>query len=108
MGEPIRLEAMGKAGSCTAIAKAYLDNKPYLALPGLGDRTLAWTMDDEMAATFPVSWLNKLVDALSAQDRTDVLTYPPKPFLFYEFKFKNLPLIGIYYDKFLKELRGGK
>jgi len=107
-GEPVKLEAMGKAGSCTAIARSFLDRKPYLALPGLGDRTLAWTMDDEMAATFSIEWLKELVDAMVSQDKTDVLTYPPKPFLFYEFKFKNLPVIGVYYDKFLKELRGEK
>jgi uncharacterized protein (DUF169 family) len=107
-GEPITLQAMGKAGSCTAIARSYLDNRPYLALPGLGDRTLAWTMDDEMAATIPIGWLERVVEAMEAQDRTDVLTYPPKPFVFYEFKFKNLPVIGVYYDRFLKELRGEK
>lgn len=107
-GEPMRLEAMGKAGSCSAIARSYLDNKPYLALPGLGDRTLAWTMDDEMAAMIPIGWLKDLVTALEAQDKTEVLTYPPRPYLFYEFKFKNIPVIGVYYDRFLKELRGEK
>jgi len=107
-GEPVRLEAMGKAGSCSAIARAYLDGRPYLSLPGLGDRTLAWTMDDEMAAALPIGWLRDLVEAMEAQDKTEVLTYPPRPFLFYEFKFKNLPVIGVYYDRFLKELRGGK
>ncbi len=104
-GEPIKLEAMGKAGSCSAIARALLDGKPYLALPGLGDRTLAWTMDDEMAAAVPVGFLRTLVESMEAQDRTEVLTYPPRPFLFYEFKFKNIPVIGPYYDKFLKEVR---
>jgi len=107
-GEPVTLEAMGKAGSCSAIAKTFLDGRPRLALPGLGDRTLAWTMDDEMAATIPVGMLPDIVEALEAQDRAGVLTYPPKPFLFYEFKFKNIPVIGVYYERFLKELRGGE
>jgi uncharacterized protein (DUF169 family) len=105
-GEPVTLEAMGKAGSCSAIAKTYLDGRPHLALPGLGDRTLAWTMDDEMAATIPASMLPEIVEALEAQDKVGVLTYPPKPFLLYEFKYKNIPVIGVYYDRFLKELRG--
>ncbi len=105
-GEPVHMDSIAKAGSCSGVAKSYLEGKPLLVLPGLGDRTLAWTMDDEMAAAIPTRYLKDLVEAAKVQDRSEVLTYPPRPFLFYEFKFKNIPVIGYYYDKFLKELRG--
>lgn len=105
-GEPVKLEAMGKAGSCSGVARSYLESRPLLILPGLGDRTLAWTMDDEMAMAFPASMLGDILHAAEKQEETQVLTYPPKPFLFYEFKFKNIPVIGVYYDRFLRELRG--
>jgi len=103
-GEPLEMKALGKAGSCSGVAKAFMENRPVAILPGLGDRTLAWTMDDEMAIAFPADILEPLIEALKEQEKTDVLTYPPKPYLFYEFKFKNIPIIGKYYDKFLKEV----
>ena len=107
-GEPVTLEATGKAGSCSGIAKAYLEGKPFLVLPGLGDRTIAWTQDDEMAIAIPASQYSDIVDAMAKQEETGVVTYPPRPFLFYEFKFKNIPIIGHYYDQFLKSIRGEK
>lgn len=104
-GEPFRIESIGKAGSCGGVAKAHATGKPVGILPGLGDRTLSWTMDDEMAVALPVSLLGDIAGALEKQQQQGVITYPPRPYLFYEFKFKNIPVIGVYYDKFLKELQ---
>ncbi len=107
-GEPLEMKALGKAGSCGGVAKSFKEDKPVVILPGLGDRTLAWTMDDEMALAFPAIMLEQLIEALKKQEETQVLTYPPKPYLFYEFKFKNIPIIGKYYDKFLKEVHNNE
>ncbi len=104
-GEPLKIESIGKAGSCGGVAKAYQTGKPIGILPGLGDRTLAWTMEDEMAAAIPLNLLDKIVEALEKHQSQGVITYPPRPFLFFEFKFKNIPIIGEYYDRFLKELQ---
>lgn len=105
IGEPLVIESIAKAGSCGGVAKAHATGKPVGILPGLGDRTLAWTMDDEMAAAIPAGMLGRVVEALEKQQGQGVLTYPQRPFLFYEFKFKNIPVIGVYYDRFLKEVR---
>lgn len=104
-GEPLVIESIGKAGSCGGVAKAYSTGRPVGILPGLGDRTLAWTMEDEMAAAIPASILGDIASALEKQQEQGVLTYPPRPFLFYEFKFKNIPVIGVHYDRFLKEVK---
>ncbi|MCE4609733.1 MAG: DUF169 domain-containing protein [Desulfurococcales archaeon] len=104
-GEPLKIESAGKAGSCGGVVKAHSTRKPVGILPGLGDRTIAWTMDDEMAAAIPIKLFSQIVESLEEQQNQGVITYPPKPFLFYEFKFKNIPIIGTYYDRFLKEVQ---
>ncbi len=105
-GEPLRIESVGKAGSCGGVARSLLEDRPVGILPGLGDRTLAWTMDDELAVAIPIGKLEPIVEALVKQQEQGVITYPPRPFLFYEFKFRNIPVIGYHYDRFLRELWG--
>jgi len=105
-GDKVTLSASGKAGSCSGVAEAILSSKPKLILPGLGDRIIGHTEDYEMAFVVPREWLGEIIEGMEKQRETNFIVYPPMPNLFYRAEFKNIPVIGEFYDKFLKELRG--
>ena len=47
-GEQLKIESVGKASSCGGVVKAHLTHRLVRILPGLGDHTIAWRMDDEI------------------------------------------------------------
>ena len=103
-GEPVKSESYAKAGSDLAILSSYLDGKPRLFLPGLGDRIVGRVEEYEMGFTLPASLLEGVAEAVEEQSRTGFIVYPPKPILVYPVDFASIPVIGKYYKEMIDKV----
>ncbi|MEW6264918.1 MAG: dephospho-CoA kinase [Thermodesulfobacteriota bacterium] len=73
--EVLRFYCVGESSCADAIARCYLDDQPYLAIPCYGERRYGHAQDEDLVMALPPSHLDKALRGLEALYRRGV-RYP--------------------------------
>ena len=75
-GGELAFKTSGDAGVCSrGVAECYLEQKPVVEIPCLGDRRFAMAQDHEVITAFPISYANKVAEGLEATHKAGI-RYP--------------------------------
>ncbi len=66
----------GKVECTEYLVSPFRTGEPRVVIPGLGDRIFSMTMDDEMVFSFPLSFLDNLVEGLREAGKRIGARYP--------------------------------
>jgi dephospho-CoA kinase len=73
--EVMKFFCVGESSCSDAIARCYLDDKPYVSIPCYGERRYGHAQDDELVMALPSSYVEKAVRGLESLYRRGV-RYP--------------------------------